>query len=284
MTGIERLRRLAGSQDMGNAWTAMLANELTDIADQIGREQRRDPAADVSVSAYDLLPEEEREAVAWVRKNGGLGAAMTMVNTLGDTLSWIRERAGLDKDEVVDYDELLDALDRRLMPEGMEWPRHESGELIGFGDLFECEGEPLTCHSVTVNDRGDFCLNDTWFKSGERVRRPAPKVLDADGRPLEARQTVWDVESGIEYEVVGIHTDEDTPVRVMRTDGSHLAKAAKPSTLTHQRPDSWERIEEDARIKPSEYTDRYRVGRIGFESEDMRADLVRRCRALAGVE
>lgn len=61
-------------------------------------------------------------------------------------------------------------------------------------------------------------------------------VLDADGVEIRVGDTVWDVESGIEYEVVGIHTDEDTPVRVMRTDGSHLAKAAKPSTLTHQRP------------------------------------------------
>lgn len=57
-----------------------------------------------------------------------------------------------------------------------------------------------------------------------------------------------------------------------------------PESLRHaepEPPDSWERIEEDARLKPSEYTDRYRVGRIGFESEDMRADLVRRCKALA---
>lgn len=37
-------------------------------------------------------------------------------------------------------------------------------------------------------------------------------------------------------------------------------------------------------IMPSEYTDRYRVGGIGFEAEDMRVDLVRRCRALAERE
>ena len=81
---------------------------------------------------------------------------------------------------------------------------------------------------VSIGDR-------TGHAKPENLTHRAP-VLSADGRPLEAGQTVWEVESGIEYEVVGIHTDEDSPVRVMRTDGSHLAKAAKPSTLTHERP------------------------------------------------
>ena len=34
----------------------------------------RDPAEDVSMSAYDLLPQEDREAIAWVREHGGLDA------------------------------------------------------------------------------------------------------------------------------------------------------------------------------------------------------------------
>lgn len=32
----------------------------------------RDPAEDVSMSAYDLLPQEDREAIAWVREHGGI--------------------------------------------------------------------------------------------------------------------------------------------------------------------------------------------------------------------
>lgn len=67
-------------------------------------------------------------------------------------------------------------------------------------------------------------------------------MLDADGVEIREGDTVWDVESGIEYEVVGIHTDEDTPVMVMRTDGSHLAKAAKLSTLTHERTETRQSI------------------------------------------
>ena len=122
-----------------------------------------------------------------------------------------------------------------------------------------------------------------WFYCPDELTHKLP-VIAADGKPLREGETVWDVESGTEYEVVGIHTDEDTPVRVMRTDGSHLAKAAKPSTLTHAKPepDSWERIEEDATRMPGEYCERYGIYGDSFpQAEAMACDLVRRCRALA---
>ena len=41
----------------------------------------RDPSEDVSVSAYDLLPADEREAIAWVREHGGLDAVKDAVKT-----------------------------------------------------------------------------------------------------------------------------------------------------------------------------------------------------------
>ena len=34
------------------------------------------------------------------------------------------------------YENLADALDRRLMPEGYEWPRFEDGEPVRIGDKF----------------------------------------------------------------------------------------------------------------------------------------------------
>lgn len=131
-----------------------------------------------------------------------------------------------------------------------------------------------------------------FFYCADELTHKLP-VLAADGRPLRERETVWDVESGTEYEVVGIHADEDSPVRVMRTDGTHLAKATKPSQLTHTKPeiDTWERLEEDAGKDPCSY--------FGFDGEEtcgkcpaseknceqtMALDLVRRCRALAERE
>lgn len=254
----------------------------------------KDRSRDTTVSAYDLLPEDDREALRWVREHGGIGAVATMADKLGDTLRWIRERAGVGDDEVVDYDELLDALDRRLMPEGMEWPRFDDGEPVRIGDVVS----DIEVRSVVIREDG-IILSDctsvpgwgTWRSYKEPIKRPAAPA--ADGEPLEVGQTVLDVESGTEYKVVGIHTDEDSPVRVMRTDGSHLAKTTRPSQLTHERPvaDTWERLEEDAEKDPCGY--------FGFDEEEtcgkcpasgknckqtMARDLVRRCRALAERE
>lgn len=187
----------------------------------------RDGEGATTVSAYYLLPEEDRKAIAWVRDHGGLGA-----------------------------------VEKRLMPEGMEWlldvwPRWSNGEYCKFGDWWKAceygEWEPQQLSILTFftpeqlrewgQDEGEnfgyewdcMCPSDTTYRP-DKVEQPAPKALDAVGVEILVGDTVWDVESGIEYEVVGIHTDEDTPVRVMRTDGSHLAKAAKPSTLTHRAP------------------------------------------------
>ena len=109
MTGIERLRRLARSQNMDNAWTAMLAHELCDIADQIERETEEqssrlydervgeetgvcglfgvepvdDPLTSLrrhveslndTIENLRLELGEARDAIAWVREHGGLDA------------------------------------------------------------------------------------------------------------------------------------------------------------------------------------------------------------------
>lgn len=194
----------------------------------------------------------------------------------------------------------LDALKARALPEGCEWPTVDGipvsfeERLVGYGSDskgYEVVGVRPSCNWVLVKAAGGDILE--WDASN--CTRP---ILAADGEPLEVGQTVWDVESGIEYEVVGIHTDEDSPVRVMRTDGSHLAKAAKPSTLTHERPvpDTWERLEEDAKKGSCDYFGCDANGCNGCPAYDwntalggsgcgnaMRADLMRRAKKLAGV-
>lgn len=40
----------------------------------------RDPAEDVSVSAYDLLPADDRDAIAWVREHGGLDSVKKLLD------------------------------------------------------------------------------------------------------------------------------------------------------------------------------------------------------------
>ena len=250
MNGIKRLREFVGGIGQHSVWSVtreeydnahgldiehkggQLRDLLADIADQIEREQD----ASVADSPYDAILPEDSEAIAWMREHGGLSHVKDIYNDL----SAVVERLGVEWSES-ELHGLMGVLDRRLVPEG-GWPRFEDGEMVLIGsDFADWLGETHTVASIEFFEDGvllrwnpdepEECMR---ILPGERVRRPA--VLAADGEPLEVGQTVWDVESGIEYEVVGIHTDEDTPVRVMRTDGSHLAKAAKLSTLTHQRP------------------------------------------------
>lgn len=97
------------------------------------------------------------------------------------------------------------------------------------------------------------------------VTHRAP-VLAADGKPLDAGQTVWDTKGNGPYSIEKIETDGT--VRIYGTDLDYFG-----NDFVHERPDSWERIEDDA--------DRGPQG--GADFEEFARDLVRRAKALAGV-
>ena len=97
-------------------------------------------------------------------------------------------------------------------------------------------------------------------------------VLAADGVPLEVGQTVYHIADGKGYTVEKLskYGAMVTPDGI--TGGCYMAEY-----LTHQRPDSWERLEEDADRTASLFD--------AFDADasaDIR-DLVRRAKALAGV-
>ena len=209
-------------------------------------------------------------------------------------------------------DRIMPVLERRLMPEGMEWPKVDGGpvvigeRLVGYGsgdDGYEVVGVRPTCGWVLVKahdhihrDGGSVILE--WDAS--KCHRPAPKVLDADGeeirvgdevwstresesgtvvyayppgddgqpsvkvgafwhhaselthrapvlaadgRPLREGETVWSVDSGTRY-TVEKNTDELIPIKCRSEMGTTVS--LHPSQLTHELPDSWERLEADA--------------------------------------
>ena len=257
-----------------------------------------------TVSAYDLLPEDEREAIAWVREHGG-----------------------------------LDAVEKRLMPEGMEWlveawPRFEDGEPVRFLDDFERDGDENGVSAVTMYLDGSFALNLRAYSKGERVKRPMPKVLDADGveiragdevyiascgdgpwtvtkittahawhvyghsdelgsldmqpdllthrapvlaadgRPLKKGETVWDTKGNGPYTITEIDGDSNVYI-----EGGSIPYCG--ADFIRKNPDTWERINDDATLAPGVYCDRYSL----FYEDDyvtaMMQDLVRRARKLA---
>lgn len=136
-------------------------------------------------------------------------------------------------------DEAVDAVRTRLMPEGMEWPRYDTGEMVIIGDQIGtpngggelCGVEFSSCGMCTLSTEGANGEEKITIdlNSGERVKRPA--ALAADGEPLEVGQTVWNVEDGTEWCVTKA---KDGKVFIAFED--FAAEECDPSLLTHQRP------------------------------------------------
>ena len=114
----------------------------------------------------------------------------------------------------------------RALPEGVEWPRFEDGGLVRIGDELEFEGKTMLVCDATFYadgwalwcDREDMS-GRLYGKYGERVERPVPKVLDADG---------GDPAVDLVYAGERIHWH-----------------SVNPEKLTHERPDSWRLWGED---------------------------------------
>ena len=158
----------------------------------------------------------------------------------------------------------------RLMPEGVEWPRYEDGEPVRVGDEFMGkDGKTYTVHQVQFIGKCfslyDFCDRKAQFNAfyGERAKRPAPKVLDADGVEIREGETVYVLGFGEPLTVKGFADDG----RVLMSFHDEDSLGYKPSKLTHEQPDTWERL----------YLDMDN-GRMAME------EFVRRCKALAERE
>ena len=435
---LEMNRHVLGHEGMEDSPVARWARELREA---LGGEEC-DHAEDVSVSAYDLLPEEDRDAISWVRKHGGLDAVKRrweclsyyadpvprsrmekrlarLQRQIDESHAALRRRNERIKElnhRASDLTRENAELRKRAMPEGMCWPVFEDGEpvrpgdrlLDKGGDWFEAVSFVFTCDWWSVRGyqtEGFGDLNDETRRKlegmayGTCVKRPVPKVLDADGveirvgdrvwsthldepngwividphedrddsqtvlvsigdrtgharpenlthrapvladdgRPLEVGQTVYHIADGKEYtveelfedgamvthdgitggrcraeyltherpvlgadgkplregETVYLQDGESFTVDFIRSDGNVAVRELssgmylRPERLTHERPDSWERLEEDAKAAVCVYfgvgdRDCGRCGLSSWEcSYDKARDLVRRAKALA---
>lgn len=349
MTGLERLKEIAKStNDFVISRCIALEMEIAGICDQIEREHLRE-VDDISGRDADIL--------AWVEEHGGLAEVREYYECGRRIEPWNEQKADLY--ELMNECGGVEEIKKRLMPAGMEWPRFDDWEPVRPGDEFAdglggtrvCTSvEFLACEEgvrdVLIHWDGDDPDNAmlVCMASGERVKRPAPKVLDADGveirvgdtvcgtrdmepmkvvdtdshecgfkrikcekegdgfwfycpdelthklpviaadgKPLREGETVWGVDSGTRYTVEKI-TDELIPIKCRSEMGSTASLC--PSQLTHERPESWGRLEDDATMPAAIYCER-----MGIEVEEgcsfvepMARDLVRRAKKLAGVE
>lgn len=139
-------------------------------------------------------------------------------------------------------------------------------------------GENLSV-SCMGEDGKEYCC----YPNGLTHRAP---VLAADGEPLRVGETVWDV-YGQGPLVVRALPSEGEQLAVLDNGGTDFYRY--PEKLTHQPPDSWERLEADAKAAVCVYfgvsdKDCGSCGHSSWEcSYDKARDLVRRAKALAGV-
>ena len=170
------------------------------------------------------------------------------------------------------------------------WPRFEDGELVMVGDRV---GHPVEkVGSITILESAfvlcDDAASSAQYERGQRVKRPAPEVLDADGVEIKVGDTVWH-SSGFARGVV-TSIDAGSLMGTVRyvNGGVEFRDAAKD--LTHTRPDSWERLGEDIAKYPCRYAEEVKGSKFNscsecpWHSEVMARDIVRRAKALAGVE
>ena len=191
----------------------------------------------------------------------------------------------------------------RELPEGVEWPRFEDGGLVRIGDELEFEGKTMLVCDATFYADGWALWCDREDMSGrlygsysERVKRPTPKVLDADGVPIEVGDTVYCDDDPEPLQVDLIYAGSTGYCTVRLKDSAGIYTSADAPRLSRKKPepaDSWEKLEEDARETACNYAPapRNEDGLITCDgcpfqksescSNEMMIDLVERAKKLA---
>ena len=167
---------------------------------------------------------------------------------------------------------------------------YEYGEPVAPAPVLAADGVPLEVGQTVyhIADGKEYTV-EKLFEDGAMVtpdgitggrcraeylthQRP---VLDADGKPLREDDMVWDTKGNGPYIIQKIENDG-----VIRIEGSDLDYFGYE--FVHKRPDSWERIEEDAGCTATKYNERR--GTTFTTKQQVARDLVRRCKELARKE
>lgn len=141
-------------------------------------------------------------------------------------------------------------------------PLFEDGQPVQLGDKFlrfdgkhGNDGENAVKIAAGFDSKNPcYWINDD-LQGQMPVKRPAPKVLDADGVEINVGDTVW--HANHQWVVIGIVYHEGQPwVQIDNTGGdtSCSVQERRPSTITHKQPDSLERLQQFA-VDSAAYAD-----------------------------
>lgn len=207
------------------------------------------------------MKSEKQGASAWLR--GIIGRYKDEADGVSRGCSAMAKMFGIDCEEETCRDCMIkmmtaiaDRIDaERALPADVEWPRFEDGGLVRIGDELEFEGKTMLVCDATFYagewalwcDREDMS-GRLYGKYGERVKRPAPEVLDADGVPIKVGDVVYFVadkdDGALIVECIDV-SGEKPVVDLVYSDERGTWHLVDPEKLTHERPDSWRAWGED---------------------------------------
>lgn len=302
MTASELLRWAASGEPYngvdGNRWTYPTEKIKALVEDVTGEWPSDHEAFSIIADKIDAeLAEARKDAIRESKK----------------PMWWFRSaiKCGYDWPEPRDGEKFRDYLHRCFLPR----PRFEDGEPVQISDMEEIGA--LATYRVYMDGSWEFepdkyedetspKLWDVQFGAkSERVKRPAPEALGADGMPIVEGETVWldeahsrcagscGFEDGNKYSLCGIErqemlTVEDAHIEV---DGREYVRVCTcgawchASWLTHTPPDTQQRIDGDATLPPREYYNAHIGHDVGLRDDEeltvaMVLDLLRRQREL----
>ena len=188
----------------------------------------------------------------------------------------------------------------------MKLPLDADGEPIHIGDVLYSSGNECRVASIAVKadeacvgvhtDEGVFLpsVNPKYLLR----KNPEPlesEVLDADGVPIEVGDTVY-CDDDPEQLIVDSFDDPGCVYLTLAKSPNGILYTIEPSRLSHERPDSWEKLEEDAKKTTCDYARAPRdedglttCKGCRFEKSKscynkMALDMVKRAKKLAGIE
>ena len=182
---------------------------------------------------------ERDETIEDIKKDADREAASDWVDDFRDEIAGM---LGIACNGMVDdvQDAVIDELDKRLMPEGMEWPKDRNENPFDPRKLYD-----RGCGAVDYVLIG-FVNGKQWARvvshdgidlSPEELDDCEPEVLAADGMPIKVDETVYLTDDNVQFEVQAVRKGAAK---------DEFGEWYDAGLLTHTRPDTQERIDKDA--------------------------------------
>lgn len=193
--------------------------------------------------AYRLADKIDAE-LAEARKDGFADFKLADWYYSADANDWPKPR---------DDESLHEYISRCFLPR----PRFEDGEPVQFGELVssnlfgavKVSAIEFTEDGTYVKDEPDGDWSTSLDVTTSRLKRPAPEVLGADGKPIKVGDAMWSLSGAGPLTVTSLHTDDptpdggDSPWADLDDDG--LYSWIYAGSLTHTPPDTLERLRDD---------------------------------------